>query len=265
MSDTNEKIPTIQDLRKEIDALDAELLALFERRLFIAEQIGSIKRKQALPIEDKQREKQILFKKLKNLEVGGYKKYAEHFFNSLFAISKALQQDMQNFYLIGMPLSGKSALAKQLSQATGIAYIDTDNEVTKKVNMSISEIFENEGEEKFREYERQVLEEIAYEGKLIVATGGGVLTYKDNARLLKASGKCIFIDKPIKELQEYFGHKDLGRPLIRDAQDIEKLYYERIISYRTTADMIYSTNEPFTKLLAYVHDCIRSNNLPKIN
>ncbi len=262
MSDSAKK-PSLSDLRREIDGIDAELMALFERRLLYVEQIGAIKRQEAKPIEDKAREKQILAQKMKLLETESYKQYAEFFFKSIFTASKALQRAMQNFYLIGMPLSGKSTLAKQLSQATGIPFVDTDAEIVRITGNTIEEIFENEGEEAFREYERQALEEAAYEGQLIVATGGGALTYKDNARLLKASGKCIFIDKPLNELLEAYQNDNVGRPLIKDASDIEKLYYERIIAYRTTADMIYSTKEPFSKLLSYVHDCIKSNSLPK--
>ena len=73
MSDSAKK-PSLSDLRREIDGIDAELMALFERRLLYVEQIGAIKRQEAKPIEDKAREKQILAQKMKLLETESYKR-----------------------------------------------------------------------------------------------------------------------------------------------------------------------------------------------
>ena len=58
-------------------------------------------------------------------------------------------------YLIGMPGSGKSAVAKQLSQTLMLPLIDLDHEIEKHAHMFIEEIFESYGESVFREKERR--------------------------------------------------------------------------------------------------------------
>ncbi|MFC2162552.1 chorismate mutase, partial [Candidatus Altiarchaeota archaeon] len=50
----------IEDLRVKIDGIDERILALIEERVETAEKIGRIKRKKGLPVEDKDREAEVL-------------------------------------------------------------------------------------------------------------------------------------------------------------------------------------------------------------
>lgn len=95
----------LNDLRKEIDNIDDELIALFEKRLEIAKKIGDYKKKNSLPILDSKREKEKIEKILSKSEYR-YRKYIEEIFEDIFKISKEYQKDTSiKSALIGKKLS----------------------------------------------------------------------------------------------------------------------------------------------------------------
>lgn len=78
-------------------------------------------------------------------------------------------------FLVGYMGCGKSTLARKLSRRTGVRAVDTDAEVERMEGASVGDIFRYEGEERFRELERSVVERVAASGEAcIVATGGGL-------------------------------------------------------------------------------------------
>ena len=57
----------------------------------------------------------------------------------------------ENLVFLGMMGSGKSSIGLLVSKKLNIEFIDVDHEIEKKIGMTISKIFENNGEEYFRE------------------------------------------------------------------------------------------------------------------
>lgn len=111
-----------------------------------------------------------------------------------------------------MPGSGKSFLARRLSEFYGLPYWDNDAEVERLCGCSIEQLFSEKGEAFFRRTERQVLEGTADRSPLLVATGGGTPCFGDAMDWMLAQGKVIWINTPIEILQErLFG--DQSRPL----------------------------------------------------
>ena len=74
-------------------------------------------------------------------------------------------------FIVGPMASGKSTLGKKLAQALSIDFVDTDREIEKKAGAEISWIFEVEGEEGFRERERNVLKKSINKDDLVISTG----------------------------------------------------------------------------------------------
>lgn len=83
-------------------------------------------------------------------------------------------------YLVGMMGSGKSTVGRMLARALEYTFFDSDTLVEQGTQSSVAQLFEEEGEEGFREAETQVMQELAPFSRLVVATGGGVVTRTQN-------------------------------------------------------------------------------------
>ena len=86
----------------------------------------------------------------------------------------------RNLYLVGMMGSGKSQTGLPLAKELGYGFVDMDSVIEQLTKVSIARIFEEEGEEGFRTIESQVLKEVGIRHSLVVATGGGVVTFPEN-------------------------------------------------------------------------------------
>ena len=146
-----------------------------------------------------------------------------------------------NIVLAGMPGSGKTTVAKLLEKR-GKQIYDTDEQIVKE-HGSISDIFKNSGEQYFRQLETAAVKKLCMRDFIVIATGGGCLLKKENVKLLKGSGKIIYLrTQPqtlIKRLQG-----DTTRPLLADGLEerINKLYGERADVYESAADIIIDTD-----------------------
>ena len=129
--------------------------------------------------------------------------------------------------LVGYAGSGKSSLAKRLSKALGVGYVDTDTLVEQSVGASIADIFHYEGEEYFRHAERESLESLAAEGyQGIVATGGGLPVWQDNMERLNSLGRTIYLQRsPEQILSRLSAYGREKRPMFRGKSDEELLEF----------------------------------------
>ncbi len=129
--------------------------------------------------------------------------------------------------LVGYAGSGKSSLAKRLSKALRVGYIDTDALVEQSEGASIADIFHYEGEEYFRRAERECIERLATEGYAgIVATGGGLPAWRDNMECLNGIGKTIYLQRsPEQILSRLSAYGREKRPMFRGKSDEELLQF----------------------------------------
>ena len=144
--------------------------------------------------------------------------------------------------------SGKSTIGNLLSKKMGMAFIDLDAYIEKKENKSVSQIFADSGEEYFRQLEKNAVKELAYKKSVILATGGGTLTFRENVDILKnADNKIILLDLPVEVVEQRL-QGDTKRPLL-NRPDKEKvmreLYEKRLPLYRSAADIVVNAaNSP---------------------
>lgn len=146
-------------------------------------------------------------------------------------IYQALREQMQNLILIGMPGCGKSTIGQLLAEKTGKRFVDADAEIIKKAGISIPEIFKAHGEAGFRQLETQVLQELGMQSGLVIATGGGCVTRKENYPHLHQNGQIIWLQRDISSLPTD------GRPLSQ-AGDLSRMYTIREPMYRAFADLV---------------------------
>jgi len=84
--------------------------------------------------------------------------------------------------------AGKSTVARQLAEALSYTFRDSDQEIQRRTGVDIPTIFEFEGEEGFRNWERQVIEDLVAEDRIVLATGGGAILDAENRQNLAARG-----------------------------------------------------------------------------
>jgi len=79
----------------------------------------------------------------------------------------------ENLVFLGMMGSGKSSIGLMVSKKLNIDFVDVDKEIEKKIGMTISKIFENQGEKYFREIEELITLKLLKKNKTVISLGGG--------------------------------------------------------------------------------------------
>lgn len=150
-----------------------------------------------------------------------------------------------NIFLVGPMGAGKSSVGRQLSKSLGLQFFDSDKEIEKRTGVSISWIFEMEGEAGFRAREKKVIDELTQKKNIVLATGGGVILDSDNRACLRSRGYVIYLSASVEQLLKRTS-KDKKRPLLQTADpkaQIEKLLDERDCLYKDIADMELRTGD----------------------
>ena len=122
--------------------------------------------------------------------------------------------------IVGMMGVGKSVIGKMLAQSLNRSFYDLDENIEKKYKMKIYEIFENYGEQKFRDIEHEEIKSINKDCNAIIATGGGAFTYQRNFNLLNRVGLTLWLDASPKIIIARLRKNVNNRPLLKDI-DIE--------------------------------------------
>jgi shikimate kinase len=126
--------------------------------------------------------------------------------------------------IAGFMGSGKTTLAKQISESSGVPYVDLDEYIEQQEGKSIVEIFEVYGEGKFRELETLYLKKIlSVEKSTIIALGGGTVCFNDNINLIKQNAWLITIMVNSETLTKRLWNEKDKRPLIKHFQSKEDL------------------------------------------
>lgn len=175
-------------------------------------------------------------------------------------IYKSLKLKMYNFVLIGMPMSGKSYIARLLAASYNKEIVDIDKLIERNEEQRIDSIFENRGEKVFRSLETSTIKEISKSHNKAISVGGGAILDKKNIQYLKQNGIIIFLDVPLKMLKTF---NPKNRPLLKDKKNIGKLYTERYNLYKKYADITvikdnYAEYETLAKIEVRINEYINS-------
>jgi len=142
--------------------------------------------------------------------------------------------------LVGMMGAGKTTIGKLLSNKLGYDFVDLDKIIEEKSGVKINTIFEIEGEAGFREREFQVLRDSIEKEKVIISTGGGIVTNeKSRTHLIKNNVFIIYLKANLQTLVSRLKN-DNSRPILNvdnKEQVIERILLEREPLYQDLADM----------------------------
>lgn len=167
-------------------------------------------------------------------------------------IYNTLCYKMQNTILIGMPGCGKTTIGKCLATMRDKEFVDADIYIEQLAGKTIQEIFRQDGESAFRQLETRTLEELGKRSGLVIATGGGCVTRKENYPLLHQNGYIVWIKRDLDLLPTD------GRPLSQ-SNSLETMYRYRRPLYESFADHIVvndTTPEKVAELVAALEDKI---------
>jgi shikimate kinase len=124
--------------------------------------------------------------------------------------------------LVGLMGAGKSTVGRRLAKRLGRRFIDSDEEIEKAADRTISEIFDRFGESSFRDGERRVIARLIGGEPKVIATGGGAFMDERTRALILERCVAVWLDADIPTLAERVSRRNT-RPLIRDRDPAEVL------------------------------------------
>ena len=148
------------------------------------------------------------------------------------SVIKNLQDQMLNITLIGMPGSGKTTLGKKLAKEQNRTFIDLDDEFAKEYGMTPAQVISQKGEDEFRTMETVLAKKILHQSGLVIATGGGIVTRKENWFYLRANSRVVYIERPL----EFLLKQDTSNRPLSQNNKIEELYKTRVPLYEKICD-----------------------------
>ncbi|MCP4160133.1 MAG: shikimate kinase [Deltaproteobacteria bacterium] len=154
-----------------------------------------------------------------------------------------------NIFLIGYRCTGKTTVGQLLSEYLKWPFIDSDDEVEKEYNRTISEMVEEEGWDKFRKREKEAIRNISFLDKTIVSTGGGVILNSSNISNLRRSGIVVWLTASKETIFERMV-SDVNtaskRPSLLDTDleaEINETLSKRTPLYEKSCDFSINTDE----------------------
>lgn len=155
---------------------------------------------------------------------------------------------MKPLFLVGYMGCGKSTLGRKLARRLGTSFIDTDALVEQQEGASVADVFRYEGEPRFREVEREVLDKVIAGAEFaVVSTGGGLPTWGDNMACMNEVGHTVYLRRTPEQISlrlSPYGRRK--RPRLQGLSDEELVLF-------MSRDM--AVREPFYAQASLVIDC----------
>ena len=144
--------------------------------------------------------------------------------------------------------AGKTTLAKKIAKQLKIPLLDVDSAIEKNLNLSISSIFTDFGEQHFRALERNFIQNIHPDFQGVISVGGGLPCYKNNMDLLLNLGKVFYLKRSPKELAQRLKQGNNQRPLIAEMKEDELVLFiqnklDEREGFYNQADFVLERNE----------------------
>jgi shikimate kinase len=131
-------------------------------------------------------------------------------------------RSIHNLALIGFMGAGKSCVGRLAASALHFDYLDTDQVIEFRAHKSVGQVFEQDGEPAFRDWERRVVEELMTRKKTVISTGGGLPANEANLASLKTHALVVCLwASPETIFERVRGHSH--RPLLNEPDPLAKI------------------------------------------
>jgi len=140
-----------------------------------------------------------------------------------------LDRRITNLIITGFSGTGKSLVAKEVARGLNWGFLDTDDEIVKQTGEPIAEIFRQDGEDKFRELERETIKKACQQKQTVIAIGGGAIVDLQNYELLAKTGLIVCLEaKPETIYERLFREAAYSpetevRPLLANDNTLERI------------------------------------------
>jgi shikimate kinase len=160
-------------------------------------------------------------------------------------------QASRAIFLAGFMAAGKTTVGRMLAARLQAGFVDLDERITERERRSILEIFQNSGEDAFRDLETEALRDVLGSappgGLLVIALGGGTLEREENRNIIRSGDHAlIFLDAPVAELfrrcSPATGNE--ARPLATNEENFRKLYAQRQPQYLSAGLRVNTQDKP---------------------
>jgi shikimate kinase len=172
---------------------------------------------------------------------------------------------MKRIFLIGYMGAGKTTTGRELAKTLGLDFIDLDQFIQARYQKTISGLFQEFGENEFRNIERNVLHEVGEFEDVVVSTGGGTPCFFDNMEYMNRAGTTVYLKATPEALSSRLNTCKEKRPLIKDKNEEELYNYvvenlRKRNPYYSQALIIFETEEVITRgdVDKYVRQLINS-------
>jgi shikimate kinase len=159
---------------------------------------------------------------------------------------------VKNLFFIGMMGSGKTVTGRLAADKLSVRFVDLDDEIVARAQLSISDIFKKHGELFFRDLESSILKEFADKGSQMIATGGGIVLSQPNRDLMRKRGRIYYLNAALETLWDRVCESK-DRPLINcdnPEEEFKKLFKVREPIYKELADKTVYTDHKTPELVA---------------
>lgn len=151
--------------------------------------------------------------------------------------------------LIGYRATGKTTVGCLLADRLGWTCVDTDEEIQQLAGKSIRQIFAEDGEDRFRDYETRVIQQLTRRHKLVLALGGGAILRAENRHAICLAGPVIWLSAATDTIQRRLAadpHTTAQRPSLTGSSpldEVERVLQQRIPWYTECADRRIETDQ----------------------
>lgn len=151
--------------------------------------------------------------------------FISHFVCEVSHLFRNFVHMMIKVFLLGFMGAGKTTLGKAFARALNMDFIDLDWYIEGRFHRTVRQIFDERGEEGFRQIERNMLHEVAEFENVIVSLGGGTPCFFDNMEYMNGKGQTVYIEVEPHILARRLKLGKEKRPLLKDKTDDELLLY----------------------------------------
>jgi len=166
----------------------------------------------------------------------------------------AEERQIKNLVIIGFMATGKSSVGKSVARRLGFNFLDTDSMIETRLDRTISDIFANEGEAWFRNYEHKLVLELKDYSSFVISTGGGLGASQTNLNSLKQHALVVCL-WATPELIWHRARKHSHRPLLQDPDPLGKirsLLQIRAPVYKQADVLINTDRRPIRTVVQHV-------------
>ena len=138
-------------------------------------------------------------------------------------------------FLVGFMGCGKSTVGEALAAKLSRSFVDLDKRIEARADATIADLIQREGEEHFRQIEKEALQQVARASAAVIALGGGAVTRPENRELMEITGLTVWLNAPFELCWQRIQQDRTVRPLAPNEEEARARYIERLPLYQQAA------------------------------